>query len=91
MPTYEYECENCERHFEVFQKMSDAPLTACPECGRKVRRVLSGGIGISFHGSGFYATDSKKPEKTEKKEKTETAKPAPACPADCPRCEKAAS
>lgn len=58
MPTYEYACDSCGNGFEVVQKMQDAPVEKCPECGKKVRRVLSGGIGISFKGSGFYVTDS---------------------------------
>ena len=58
MPTYEYACDACGHGFEAFQKMSDAPLDTCPECGKKVRRVLSGGIGINFRGSGFYVNDS---------------------------------
>lgn len=58
MPTYEYECDVCGNGFEVVQKMMDAPIEECPECGKKVHRVLSGGIGISFKGSGFYVTDT---------------------------------
>jgi len=58
MPTYEYACDTCGNGFEVVQKMQDAPVEKCPGCGKKVRRVLTGGIGISFKGSGFYVTDS---------------------------------
>jgi putative FmdB family regulatory protein len=58
MPTYEYACDSCGNDFEVMQKMSDAPVEKCPKCGKNVRRVLSGGIGISFKGSGFYVNDS---------------------------------
>lgn len=58
MPTYEYACDSCKNNFEVFQKMSDAPLQTCPQCGAKIRKILSGGIGISFKGSGFYVNDS---------------------------------
>jgi len=57
MPTYEYACDACGNGFEVFQKMSDDPVDVCPKCGKKVRRVLSGGIGIEFRGSGFYVND----------------------------------
>lgn len=60
MPTYEYACDSCGNGFEVVQKMSEAALDVCPECGKKIRRVLTGGIGISFKGSGFYVTDSGK-------------------------------
>ncbi|MBO8449684.1 MAG: FmdB family transcriptional regulator [Spirochaetes bacterium] len=58
MPTYEYSCDSCGNDFEVFQKMSDEPVQVCPKCGQHVRRVLSGGIGICFKGSGFYVNDS---------------------------------
>ncbi len=58
MPTYEYSCDYCGNDFEVFQKMSDEPVQICPKCGKHVRKVLSGGIGISFKGSGFYVNDS---------------------------------
>jgi len=57
MPTYEYECEKCGHRFERFQSMSDTPLTVCPECRGKVNRLVSGGGGVIFKGSGFHATD----------------------------------
>jgi putative FmdB family regulatory protein len=59
MPTYEYECKSCVYSFEDFQSMSDAPLSDCPQCGREVRRLINGGSGIIFKGSGFYVTDKK--------------------------------
>lgn len=55
MPIYEYKCEN-GHVFDVMQKMSEDPLTACVECGAPVRKVLQP-VGISFKGSGFYSTD----------------------------------
>lgn len=60
MPTYEYECEKCGYRFEKFQRMSDAPVRRCPRCGGKVRRLITGGAGIIFKGSGFYVTDYKR-------------------------------
>ena len=57
MPTYEYECKSCAHTFEAFQSMSEPPLTSCPECGKEVRRLINGGTGIIFKGSGFYVTD----------------------------------
>ena len=60
MPTYEYECKKCSHRFEVFQSMSDEPVKKCPECGKQVRRLVSGGIGVIFKGSGFYVTDKDK-------------------------------
>ena len=60
MPTYEYECKKCNHRFEVFQSMSDEPIKKCPECGKQVRRLVSGGVGVIFKGSGFYVTDKDK-------------------------------
>lgn len=80
MPTYEYACDSCGHHFDAFQKMADAPLESCPECGEKVRRVLSGGLGIIFKGSGFYVNDSAKkkpsPKPAEKPSQQKTAAPS---------------
>ncbi len=56
MPTYEYRCAN-GHEFEQFQRMSDPPITKCPQCGAEAERVLSGGGGLIFKGSGFYITD----------------------------------
>jgi putative FmdB family regulatory protein len=62
MPTYEYECKSCGHTFEAFQSMSDEPIKACPECGSDIRRLIFGGTGVIFKGSGFYVTDKgKKP------------------------------
>jgi putative FmdB family regulatory protein len=57
VPTYEYECEKEGKRFEAFQKMTDAPLKRCPDCGGRVRRLISSGAGVIFKGSGFYSTD----------------------------------
>jgi|SRR6476469_7934448 putative FmdB family regulatory protein len=56
MPTYEYQCKSCNHRFEVWQKMTDEPLTVCPECNGAIRRILFP-AGIVFKGSGFYKTD----------------------------------
>ncbi len=61
MPTYDYECTKCGYGFEKFQKMTDKPLAKCPKCQGKVKRLIGSGAGIIFKGSGFYATDYKKP------------------------------
>lgn len=62
MPTYEYLCSNCGKKTEALQKITDAPLTQCPSCGKDtLKRGPGGGIGLSFTGSGFYETDYKKP------------------------------
>jgi len=73
MPTYEYKCQICGYMFEIFQSMKDKPATKCPECNGKVQRLISGGAGVIFKGSGFYATDYAKSN-------------APACGRDTPCC-----
>lgn len=57
MPTYEYRCDSCEKTFEVFQSITAEPVSACGHCGGPVRRLISGGGGLLFKGSGFYITD----------------------------------
>ena len=60
MPTYDYICNDCEKMHEYFQSMSDAPIKECPECKKNsLRRVISGGTGLIFKGSGYYLTDYK--------------------------------
>ena len=56
MPIYEYQCDACPERFEVKQSMKDDPLTACPRCGKQVRRLISS-PAIMFKGSGWYVTD----------------------------------
>ncbi len=53
MPLYEYRCESCENTFELRQKFSDAPATACPKCGGKVEKLISQS-GFSLKGGGWY-------------------------------------
>jgi putative FmdB family regulatory protein len=56
MPIYEYECLNCGKRTELLQKMSDAPLAACPNCGGEVKKLISS-PAVQFKGSGWYVTD----------------------------------
>ncbi len=58
MPTYQYACTECGEHIEKVQKFSDAPLSVCPVCGGRLRKVFSP-VGIVFKGSGFYRNDSR--------------------------------
>jgi len=60
MPTYEYRCLTCAHQFEAFQSIAAEPLTVCPKCGNQVQRIIGGGMGIIFKGSGFYCTDSRR-------------------------------
>ena len=82
MPTYDYVCEECGDRFEYFQTMSSPVLTQKPGCEKEnclVKRMVSGGSGLIFKGSGFYLTDYKNKGKTdtaakESTEKSETKK-----------------
>ena len=58
MPTYQYTCTECGEPLEAVQKFTDEPLTVCPACGGRLRKVFSP-VGIVFKGSGFYRTDSR--------------------------------
>src|SRR3954451_2896683 len=58
MPTYQYACTSCGERLEVVQKFSDDPLTVCPACEGKLRKLFSP-VGVVFKGSGFYKTDSR--------------------------------
>lgn len=83
MPTYDYQCKECGHQFEEFQSMSSDLLIVCPKCGKpSLKRLMAGGSGMIFKGSGYYLTDYKKsgPSESaakpkEKETKTET-KPA---------------
>ncbi|MGH9804083.1 MAG: FmdB family zinc ribbon protein [Candidatus Acidiferrales bacterium] len=91
MPLYEYECAACGKRFELIQKFSDPPETACVACGGAAQRLLSASA-VHFKGSGWYATDyarkpapaessaekaeSKAEGKTEPAAKKEESKPA---------------
>ena len=57
MPTYEYECLKCKRHFERLQSILAEPLKHCPVCKGKAKRLIGAGAGLIFKGSGFYITD----------------------------------
>ncbi len=79
MPTYEYKCTKCGILFELVQRMSDAPISTCGECGGKVKRLIGTGAGIIFKGSGYYCTDFKTKTGT-----PDTPPPKPAAAAASP-------
>ena len=75
MPTYEYVCRECGHTFEELQSMKEDPLLRCPSCGKDaLARIMGGGSGLIFKGSGFYLTDYKKsstsPSSRESQKKT---------------------
>lgn len=59
MPIYEYACKACGHALEVMQKMSDAPLTDCPACGKPQLEKLVSAAGFRLKGGGWYETDFK--------------------------------
>jgi len=97
MPIYEYRCKDCGYQHEYLQRMSDAPLTDCPECGKPSLSKMVTAAGFQLKGSGWYATDFKnngaKPAKSAEKPaesaKKEESKPdtAGSCGTGaCPAC-----
>jgi putative FmdB family regulatory protein len=56
MPIYEYECMNCGKQCEVFQKFNDEPLSSCPDCGGHMHKLISHSSFI-LKGTGWYVTD----------------------------------
>lgn len=60
MPIYEYQCANCRHQLEKLQKISDDPLTTCPECGQDTLNKLVSAAGFRLKGGGWYETDFKK-------------------------------
>jgi putative FmdB family regulatory protein len=83
MPFYEYECSACKHHTEVLQKISDAPLKKCPECGKQALKRLISAPVFRLKGGGWYETDFKSDNETKRniagreegEAKTEEAKP----------------
>ena len=78
MPNYDYVCAQCGHKEEIFQKMSDASITECPQCHQNgFKRKVGGGVGLQFKGSGFYHTDyHSKPPSSEEKPPLSKEKPA---------------
>ena len=88
MPIYEYRCDACGHELEKIQRMSEAPLTDCPDCGKADLRRLVSAAGFRLKGGGWYETDFKKDGKrnlhgadtggkpAKAAEKTDTAKPS---------------
>jgi putative FmdB family regulatory protein len=83
MPTYEYACQKCGHEFEQFQSMRDEPLKKCPKCKKQsLKRLVGGGAGLIFKGTGFYITDYKKKSGTPDAAPSKPS--APAAPAAKP-------
>lgn len=103
MPIYEYRCQACGFEKEFLQKLSDAPISECPACGKATMSKLVSAAGFQLKGTGWYATDFRnngKPAKTDAGSGASEAKSgetnsgetkseaAPACGAGaCPACQ----
>jgi putative FmdB family regulatory protein len=83
MPTYEYECLECKRVFEIRQRISEPPLTKCDACGGTVRRLLSAAPFI-LKGEGWYVTDYPSESRKKARESEKSSDKPPDKPADKP-------
>jgi putative FmdB family regulatory protein len=74
MPIYEYQCEACRHVFDSLQKISEAPLSTCPDCGAEALKKLVSAPAFRLKGGGWYETDFKTGDKKnlDKSEKKET-------------------
>jgi putative FmdB family regulatory protein len=72
VPTYQYSCTECGEALEVQQSFSDDPLTTCPACQGRLRKVYNA-VGVVFKGSGFYRTDSRAGKESGAKESTKSS------------------
>ncbi len=82
MPIYAYGCSSCGLQKDVMQKMSEAPLTTCPECGKETFVKQLTAAGFQLKGSGYYATDFKNSGQPKTEPKIEP-KAEPACASAC--------
>jgi putative FmdB family regulatory protein len=75
MPLYEYECTVCGHRVEMIQRVSDAPLSECPQCGGPMKKLISA-PSFQFKGTGWYVTDyaSKAPGKSSGEPEKDPAK-----------------
>ena len=83
MPTYEFKCPKGHRFEKLYPAITNTRRLKCPTCGKMAERLISGGAGLVFKGSGFYATDYKragqtapKDEKADKTDKPAETKPS---------------
>jgi putative FmdB family regulatory protein len=83
MPIYAYKCGACGHAMDALQKLSDAPLTVCPQCGQATLQKQITAAGFQLKGSGWYATDFKGAAAAPAAAAASDAPSAPACGASC--------
>ena len=81
MPIYAYGCSSCGLQKDVLQKISDAPLSICPACGKETFSKQLTAAGFQLKGSGYYVTDFKNGPKKPDSGKPEAKTDAVAAPA----------
>jgi putative FmdB family regulatory protein len=79
LPVYEYECTRCSSRFEVKRSFDEDSPVACPNCGRRARRLFSP-VPVIFKGAGFYATDSRGSQNPSSEESRSDEKKAESSP-----------
>ncbi|MFH0959490.1 MAG: zinc ribbon domain-containing protein [Pseudomonadota bacterium] len=89
MPVYEYRCEKCGNEFEAWQRISDAPIECCSECGGKASKLISQSTFV-LKGSGWYATDYGTRSSASSAGKS-SAKASPSTSSDTSSCSTASS
>lgn len=75
MPTYEYQCGACGQQVEIFQKITDEPLTECPKCHAAALSKIISATNFQLKGTGWYVTDIRdkgKPKPAESPSSTES-------------------
>ncbi|MCB1895780.1 MAG: zinc ribbon domain-containing protein [Zoogloeaceae bacterium] len=84
MPIYEYRCDACGFQKDHLQKISDAHLVTCPECGTDAYKRQLSAAGFQLKGTGWYATDFKGGKSADAKSGSSESKPAESKPAATP-------
>jgi putative FmdB family regulatory protein len=88
MPIYEYQCQECGHQLEALQKISDAPLTECPHCGKPALNKLISAAGFRLSGSGWYETDFKSGKQKNISDKSSDSSSSGGCGGGtCPACQ----
>jgi len=90
MPVYEYECQRCEKVFEVQQRITDAPLSNCPECNAPVKKLMSMS-SFQLKGGGWYSDGYSSVSKSADNKNGKPTKPVAPSPPAAPPCQTGSS